>query len=42
MATLHELSTVYGVRDLYVMIEIDRVNKANRKVLDDRRKPPEK
>jgi hypothetical protein len=29
MATLHELQTVYGVRDLYVMIEIDRVNKAN-------------
>lgn len=42
MAKLHELQTVYSVRDLYVMIEIDRVNKANRKALKDRNRPREK
>jgi hypothetical protein len=31
LATLHELDTVYGVEDLYVMLEILHVDAANRR-----------
>jgi hypothetical protein len=31
LATLHELSTIYGVEDLYDMIEVLAVNGHNRR-----------
>ena len=34
MATLHELQTVYGLRDVYDMIEIILVDAHNRNVVD--------
>lgn len=37
-ATLHELDTVYGVEDLYVMIEITTIDAHNQRVLNKR--PP--
>lgn len=33
LATLHELQTVYGVRDLYNFLEIAAVNAHNARVL---------
>ncbi|HEY1441404.1 MAG TPA: hypothetical protein VGF65_11310 [Mycobacterium sp.] len=29
LATLHELDTVYGVRDLYMMLEVVQVDRHN-------------
>jgi hypothetical protein len=37
MATLHELDTIYGVEDLYDMIEILAVDAHNRIIVN---KPP--
>lgn len=34
MATLHELQTVYGVRDLYDMLEIAAVDGHNKRAID--------
>lgn len=34
MATLHELETVYGVEDVYVMLEILMVDAYNRRPAD--------
>lgn len=34
MATLHELATVYGLRDCYDMLEIAAVDAHNRRVLN--------
>jgi 4-diphosphocytidyl-2C-methyl-D-erythritol kinase len=34
MATLHELSTVYSLKDCYDMIEIAAVDAHNRRVLN--------
>jgi hypothetical protein len=36
-ATLHELDTVYGLEDLYEMIEIITVDAHNQRVLSKRR-----
>lgn len=36
MATLHELDTVYGVQDLYEMIEILQVDAHNRRLAQER------
>jgi hypothetical protein len=36
LATLHELQTVYSLRDLYDLLEIAAVRAYNRRVLDKR------
>lgn len=36
MATLRELQTVYGIRDVYDMIEVAVVDAHNRRVLEER------
>jgi hypothetical protein len=38
MATLHELATVYGLRDCHDMIEIAAVDAHNRRILN----PPQR
>jgi hypothetical protein len=38
MATLHELSTVYGLEDLYDMLEIISVDNHNRALIAERRR----
>ena len=35
LATLHECQTVYGVEDLYDLIEIAAVDDHNRRMMDD-------
>jgi hypothetical protein len=35
-ATLHELDTVYGLQDLYMLLEIIAVDAHNRKVMAER------
>lgn len=39
MATLHELSTVYSLKDCYDLIEIARVDADNRRTLNPPRTP---
>lgn len=39
LATKHELETVYGVQDLYDLLEIIAVDAHNRRVLSEPRKP---
>jgi hypothetical protein len=34
MATLHELDTVYGPRDLWWMLEINTIDRHNQNVVD--------
>jgi hypothetical protein len=39
MATLHELGTVYGLRDCYDMLEIAQVDAHNRQLLNPPKQP---
>jgi hypothetical protein len=34
LATLHELDTVYGVEDLWVLLEINAINRHNQYILN--------
>ena len=35
LATLHELNTVYGLRDLYDLLEVAKVDDHNRRVVSE-------
>lgn len=35
MATLHELDTVYGLEDMWVMLEINQVDNHNKSVINE-------
>lgn len=36
LATLHELSTIYGIEDVYDMLEISAVDAHNRRLMNKR------
>lgn len=38
LATLHELSTVYGLEDAYLLLEIHSVDSHNQRVINERNK----
>lgn len=38
MATLHELQTVYGVEDVYDMLEVAAVDTHNRRILNSKQR----
>lgn len=40
MATLHELDSIYGLEDVYDMMEIITVDSYNRMTIAKRKKPP--
>lgn len=40
LATLHELQTVYGIKDAYDMLEVLSVDMHNERVLRARQNPP--